>query len=324
MQKFDKALVYIETGRRNYPGNPYFLLKRAVILESKKKYLEAWRAMDTLSKMEPLDQKALDYKDLLYGKTLRDELGISYINSTFDPLTINGNTSTRRYAQVYYSHRYDQGSLAAKIDYAGTTLGSGFAYELEGTLQHTPKTYSWANLSYSNFNLIFAPWRLGYSLFHSFDRGYDAELGIRYVPLDTNKVYVGVMGLSKEWRDFYFTGHIYLTDLSYFGTVAGPYRSYLLTTKYYVKEDHTSSFIVLVGYGLAPDDISRILSFNYQEILYNTVTTGVGYAIQLHYRTTLAINYTWYNIEYHVSTGPGDSDAYKNQYDLNLVLSHRF
>ena len=105
---------------------------------------------------------------------------------------------------------------------------------------------------------------------------------------------------------------------------AGPYYSYTLATRYYVKDDHTNFFTVAAGYGLAPDDLSRILDVNFKAIIYKTVNIGAGYQFQLHYRTTLLINYTWYNIQYHVSNGPGDADAYKNKYDLNLGLLHRF
>ena len=328
-QKFDEALVYVESGRTIYPGNPYFLLKRAVILESKKKYVDAWRAMDTLSKMGPMEQKYIDYKDFLYNKTLRDEMGLFFLNSTFDPITVVGNYSTRRIATVQYAHKFDNAMLMGKIDYVGINTGSGYMFELEGTLNHSPKTYSWMNMGYSPETvLIFPFFRIGYSLYHSFDHGFDGELGFRYVSMDpssdSNKVKSGLVGVSKEWRDFYITGHVFFTDLAYMNQNAGPYYSYTLATRYYVKDDHTNFFTVAAGYGLAPDDLSRILDVNFKAIIYKTVNIGAGYQFQLHYRTTLLINYTWYNIQYHVSNGPGDADAYKNQYDLNLGLLHRF
>jgi cellulose synthase operon protein C len=328
-QKFDQALVFVERGRKVYPALPYFLLKRAVILESKKKYLEAWRAMDTLSKMGPMDQKWTDYKDFLYNKSLRDEMGLFFLNSTFDPITVVGNYSNRRIATVQYSHKFDQASLMGKVDYIGVSTGSGLMFELEGTLNHSIKTYSWANMGYSPETvLIFPSFRFSYSLFHNFNRGFDGELGIRYVSMapsvDSNKVHSGLIGMSKEWKDFYITGHMFLTYLYYLNQQAGPYSAYTLATRYYVKDDHTDFLTVSAGYGMAPDDLSRILDVNFNAILYKTVNIGAGYQFQVHYRTTLLINYTWYNIQYHVANSPGDQNSFKNQYDLNIGLLHRF
>ena len=330
-KQFDEALALIEQGRQLYPTHPYFLLKRAVVLESQKQYEAAYRAMDTLSKAGQMDQKYIDYKELLYSKQLRNELGLLYLNSTFDPTTIVGDNSIRRIATIQYSHRFDNGSVTTRINYAGRITGSGYQVELEGTLNHSAKWYSWAtsgvsnpNSIFPNTNLVFPPLRLGYSLFHALPKGYDLELGIRFVKLDSDKTYSGVFGLSKEWKDFYFTGHLYETQLNHLGITAGPYPSYSLSTKYFVKDDHTSFITALIGYGSAPDDISRILQIGYKTILYKTISVGAGYTMQLHYRTTLGINYSWFNIQYHASTGPGDLDGYKNQYDLFLVLSHKF
>ena len=329
-QKFDEALTYIERGRKYYPAMPYFLLKRAIVLESKKKYLEAWRAMDTLSKMGPMVQKDIDYKDFLFNKTLRDEMGLFFINSTFDPITVVGNYSTRRIATIQYTHKFDQASITGKVDYVGVSSGSGVMLELEGTVNHSIKTYSWMNAGYSPETvLIFPFFKFGYSLFHSFGAGIDGEFGFRYVSIapsvDSNKVHSGTVGISKEWKDFYITGHVFLTYLYYLNQQTGPFSAYTLSTRYYTKDEHTNFFTVNVGYGLAPDDLSRILDVNYKAILYKTVNLGAGYQCQIHYRTTLIFNYTWYNIQYHIANStPGDVDQYKNQYDLNIGLLHRF
>jgi len=328
--RYEEAIPLVETGRRYYPGNPYFLLKRATVLEGKKSYLEAWRAMDTLSKMGPLEQKWIDYKDLLYSKTLRDEVGILFLLSTFDPDTTLGQYRNRRIATLQYSHKYDKGSLVFKIDYVGTNTGSGYLLEAEGTLNHSSKLYSWVNVGYSDItDFIFPHVRLGYSMFLALNKGYDLELGARYAAMgniDSYKVQSGAIGLSKEWRDFYFTGHVYLSNLIYLNKQdpSGPFTSYNLLTKYFVNDERTSYFSVIGGYGLAPDDLSRVNQANYRSVSYSTVNVGAGYQIPIHHRTTLYVAYTWYNIEYHVANFPGDTNKYKNQYDLNVNLLHKF
>ncbi len=318
-KKYDNAIFLLARGRRQYPGNTFFLFKRALIEESRKNYQEAYLAMDTLSKMGLMSQANIDYKNMLYSMTLRNELGIFFLNTTYDPQTIIGENSERRIATIQFTRKFKTWSLTGRVNYAGRVTGSGFQYEAEGTVSHNPKWYSWANLGLSNTNLVFPPIKFGYSLFHSFKNGYDGEFGFRVVDIDSDKTYSGVAAVSKEYKDFYFTLKGYLTDLSHYGEVKGPFPSVVLSSRYFIKEDHSNFFSVFLGYGSAPDDPSRLFALNSTEELYKTVSVGAGYQMKLHYRTTLAINYTWYNIQTHVNP-----ESYKNQYDLFVSVLHKF
>ena len=321
-KKYDSALVLVNRGRIFYPVHPYFLLKRAVILESKKDYENAWKAMDTLTQLGLLDFKYVDYKELLYGNMLRNEIGLFYLNSTYDPQTVIGNNSVRRIATIQYSHKFDKGTLTARLNYAGRITGSGYQFELDGTLIHNRRWYSFANIGigYSDTFIVFPPFKFSYSIFHNFDKGYDGELGFRYIKLDSSNNSVSVLaGVSKEWKYFYFTFKGFLSDMTYQGTTYGPFPSYLLSSRYYINDPHTNFFSAFIGYGNVPDDASRLLEMKYSQSTYKTVSVGAGYQMKLHYRTTLLINYSWYNIEYNLHP-----QTYKNQYDLYLGLLHKF
>ena len=79
--QYDSALTLIDHGRFFYPSNPYFLTKRALILENQKKWYDAWLSEDTLLKMNPFDLKVSDYAQYLYSHTLKNEIGLFYLHS---------------------------------------------------------------------------------------------------------------------------------------------------------------------------------------------------------------------------------------------------
>ena len=319
-KEYDKALELVAKGRRTYPLNTYFILKRANIMEAQKNYLEAWKSMDTLSKMGPMEQKYIDYKELLFSKTLVNEIGLLYLNSTFDPQTTIGNNSNRRIATLQYSHKYDKGVVTLRMNYAGRITGSGFQYQIEGTRTHSPKWYSYGVFGYSDNPLIFPKVMLGYSLFHSMKRSYDIEVGGRYSNIDSDNTYSALAAISKEKNDFYFTGKGFLTELTNGPHKYGPYPSLVLSSRYYVNDLHSNFFSAFVGYGNAPDDLSRILEYaNYQNQYFTTVSVGAGYQMVVHYRTTLVLSYTWYNIEFNLKPV-----EYRNQYDLFMGILHKF
>ncbi len=311
-QMHDSALVLIERGRRIYPINPYFLIKRAVVLEKKTKFEEAWKAMDTVSRMIILDQRYIDYKDLLYSMQLKNEFGIFYLHSTYDSGKVQSNI-----ASFQYTRKFEKASLIFRLDYAGRDSGAGFQFNAEAYLNHTIKWYSYLMASYSPSAFVFPTYRLGYSLFHSFPKAWDGELGVRMLRSDSLKIYSGLSSVSRQYKDFYFNLRVFGSYmLLNNGYVEGPYYSGVFSTRYYIKDSKADFFSVLMGYGRAPDDFSSLYRIG-QVISLTTVSLGAGYQRQLHFRTTLATSFTWSNMEWR-------SNNYKNQYDLNLSLLHKF
>ena len=320
-KRYDTALALINRGRAMYPDKPYFLLKRAVVYENTQKWEEAWLTADTLTKMSNLDPKYMDYANFLYSRRLKNQWGVAYLRSKFDY-----TPSINSLATVQYTRFHSRGTITARINYAGRSNGTGFQFEAETYYNHTPKWFSYGVAAYSGDKLIFPTLRLGYSINHSFDHGYDGELGIRYLDAYKNTTLSPLASVSKEIKDFYFNlrGYYIILNATSFDSVkladatkTNNYVSVILTTRYYMNPStHTDWFSAIAGYGTAPDDFSRNFAIA-QLSAYNTTSVGAGYQKQIKYRTTLGIFATWYNQK--ITEG-----VFHNQYDIYLQLLRRF
>ena len=316
-KKYDSALVLIDRGRSYYPNNPYFLAKRATILESQKKWREAWLSEDTLLKMNPFDPKVVDYTGFLYSHTLKNEIGLFYLHALLEDSS--GKRQVSGIATAQYTRRWDGGSITGRINYAGRYNGTGYQFEAEANINHNKKWYSYGVAAYSPNDNIFPDWRLGYSLFHSFNKGYTGELGIRYlfVTVFNDATYITpVVSLSKEVNDFYLGLRVTPIFANYNGIPDKQYFSAVFSSRYYLRENRSEFFTAAVGYGNSPDDISRDFSL-IKLSAYNTVSVGAGYQRQIFYRTTLLINATWYNLQ-------AATNYYQNEYDIYVGLLRNF
>ena len=315
--QYDTATALIERGRALYPNNPFFLLKRAVLLEKLQQWEQAWRSADTLSKMTPLDTKNLDYARYLYSRRLRNEIGLSYLRSRImDTTHINLNSI----ATLQYTRRFGKGSLTGRVNYAGRYIGTAFQYELEAYYNFTPKWYIFAVGAYSDNNIIFPKYRLGLSLYHAFPRGYEAEIGARYLKALSGSFVSVLGGIGREVNDFYYNLRGYIINLTRTDNTTSLYYSAILTSRWYLNE-RKEYISAIAGYGTAPDDFS--INYDLSHILaYNTISVGAGYSKQILYRTTVGIFGSWYNMKTGIDRfGAG---TYRNQYDIYITMLRKF
>ena len=331
-KQYDTALALIAVGRKAYPDKPYFLLKRAMVYENTLKWEDAWLTADTLSKMSNLDPKYLDYANYLFSRRLKNQWGVAYLRSKFDYAPAFNSIAT-----VQYTRFIKRGTLTGRINYAGRTTGTGFQFEGEVYYNHTPKWYSYGVADYSPNRKIFPVYRLGYSIFHSFNHGYDGELGVRYLKADSSNTLSFLASIAKEIKDFSFNLRGYYiklnatadpTNIALTQATKNPnYYSVILTAKYFMKPDYrTEWFSGIAGYGTAPDDFSRYYALA-QLLNYPTVSVGCGYSKQIRYRTTISAFASWYNQKYQDATDIGGvhtNAVYHNQYDIYLQLLRRF
>jgi YaiO family outer membrane protein len=317
--EYSQALDLIARGRSHYPTNPYFLLKRAQIYENQKNWEMAWRSADTLSRLTPFDAQNLDYAEYLYSHRLKNQIGFSYLHTKIVDST--NVPKVNNVATIEYTRVHSRGTITARINYAGRTIGTGFQFEAETYFNFTPKWYLFAVAAYSPDGIIFPTYRFGLSLGHNFNKGWGAEIGGRYLQADSGTIYSGMAALSKEYKDFFVSLRGYIMDFErpsqdvILPNQTKIYYAGVLTSRYYLN-NRKDFFTALMGYGTAPDDFS--LAYQLTQLLtYNTVSVGAGYTKTLHYRTTIGLFGTWYNEK----IGIGD---YRNQYDVYATLLRKF
>ncbi|MBO9729973.1 MAG: tetratricopeptide repeat protein [Chitinophaga sp.] len=302
-QRYDSALAYTAQGLTYYPNNEAFLMKRVVTLENKKDFTAAALAADSLVKLQPTAVNT-DYRDYLQSKTLKNQFGLYYLNSSYDYSDNKYNIAT-----IEYRRFIKRGSYAFQLNYAGRQTGNGLQGLAEMYYTHNPKLYSYGMVAYSN-KTVFPQLRAAYSIFKTFGKDFEVELGGRYLNLDSVSSVSGVVSVAKPFGDFWVNLRGFVISES-----SKNYTAFNLTTRYYMnrRQDYLQ---VVAGLGTSPDDRSRLVNFpNLTGLLTHSI--GAGYQKVLHYRTSLGLYGTWINQKI-TDTG------FQNQYDIYVSLQRKF
>jgi YaiO family outer membrane protein len=302
MQEFDSALVYAERGAIKYPNSPTFHIKRAAVLELQGRHQEAAMVADTILKLLPESKRYTDYAAYLKSKSFKNQMGIAYLNSSID------SAQSANIATLQYTHFFKKINLTTRLNFAGRSFGTGLQGELESYINHSTKWYSFANIAVAN-SYVFPKYKAAYSLFHSF-KGWEAELGGRWLNFDSLNAISAVGSLAKYFGDFWINCRGYLMFIN-----SNQYVAATLTARQYIN-NKTDFFFANVGYGNSPDEFSRTFQLG-TNISFRTYSIGAGYQKMFNYRNIVSVNATWYNQRI-------DEKRYRNQYDIYLTFFRRF
>lgn len=299
----DSALALTGQGLHYYPGNEYFTLKRAVILENMHRYADALLPADSVAKMDPTPDHR-DYAGYLRSKTFRNALGLSYLSSHFDSLE-SANIATLHYVR----YTTNGSSFDTKLNFAGRSTGTGIQLEEEIYYTHNEHWDSYGDATIANDN-VFPKVRLAYSLTRNLRDGWAVELGARYLNLDSISVYSGVGSVTKYFGDFYVNLRGYLEFAP-----GNAYEAGVLTARQYLN-NKTDFLFATLGVGNSPDEFSRNYQLG-QNLGSQTYSIGAGYQKAFSYRNILNLSGTWYSQRLE----PG---RYRNQYDVSLSFLRKF
>lgn len=300
---YEAVLTTSDTGLYYHPENASFLVKKASALEQLQRFKEAALQMDTVVTLYPEKLQYKDYQAYLRSKNFHNQIGIAYLNSHID------STQSANIATLQYTHYFKHFSLAGRLNFAGRAQGTGLQGELEAYVYHGTTWYSYASAGLAN-NVVFPRFKASYSLFHSFAKSWEAELGGRFQAFDSINAISGVASLSKYLGDFWLNlrGYAIFFDGKQYG--AG-----VLTARQYLN-NKTDFFYANIGYGNSPDDFSRLYLLE-ETVKYTTYSIGAGYQKMFNYRNIVSLNGTWYNQKIGTS-------RYRNQYDIYLTFFRKF
>jgi YaiO family outer membrane protein len=316
MGKNEDAIVLAQRGKALYPNNPFFLLKMAQGYENEQKWNKAFDNADQLTKMYPQNVAYADYANYLDSRRMKNEIGLAYLHTKIldsTHITINS------VATVQYTRRFNKGQITGRVNYAGRYTSTGYQFEAEAYYNFTKKWHIFGVAAYSPDGFIFPTVRLGLSLGHTFNKGWEAEVGGRYLKADSGfsggTITSLMASVGRDYKDYYFNLRGYLMNFVHVNNASNIYYSAVLTTRFYL-DNRSAYFSGIAGYGTAPDDFS--LNYQLTQIIYyNTVSVGGGYSKTLQHRTTIGIFGTWYNEKIGIND-------YRNQYDIYVILLRRF
>lgn len=302
-KNYERSLETSNEALAIYPQQPTFMIKKAAALEALGRYKEATLPLDTIAKLYPDRLHYQDFLAYMRSKTYHNQIGITYLNARLD------SVQAANIASLQYMRYGKAGSLALRLNFAGRSIGTGLQMELESYINHNKKWYSFVNVAAAN-EIVFPKYKANYSLFHSLGKGWEAEIGGRFLNFDSINTISGVASLSKYLGDFWLNGRGYIitvSDKQYFAAT--------LTARQYLN-NKTDYFYTVVGYGNSPDDFSRSFQLN-NIVSYTTYSIGAGYKRVFNYRNIVSINGAWYNQRL-------TETRYRNQYDIFLSFYRNF
>ncbi|MHB1923041.1 MAG: YaiO family outer membrane beta-barrel protein, partial [Chitinophagaceae bacterium] len=280
---------------------------KAKILEDLKKYSQAYSIADSILIKNPKNDQARAFASSIQGEARKNQLGMSYDYNYFDK---NYPSSTPwQMVGLSYIRETKFGSVIARINYANRFKKNGLQAEVDA-YPHLSKTfYAYLNFGYSGNLPVFPTYRAGFSLYASLPRGFEGELGFRYLYFSNSTLFY-TASVGKYYKNYWFNFRTYLIpdrqNIS---------QSYNLTARYYFggTDDY---WTIGLGTGISPDDRSA-------SILLNTKKKLLAKTLLLGYRRTLhQLNILYFNLNYiNEEIQPGLNG---NQIDLEIGYLRKF
>jgi YaiO family outer membrane protein len=299
------ALNIIRQGLEHLPSSISLLLRKARILNNNRLYKDAIATVDTLLVIDKTNTEARALAERINDNISFNRIGLyaEYIHfdKQFpDPWNL---------LSFDYTRQTGIGPFTARINYARRFRDDGLQYELEAYPRISKTFYTFLNLGYSDHR-VFPGWRAGFSLYANLRKGFEAELGIRYLYFSNSTfIYTGYLG--KYLGSFLIGGRVYLTP----GNNKNISQAYSVLVRYYY--GRSNNYIGLnVGAGISPDD--RLSSYQ-----LNSTYKLATYRAELNTRYTIrqmniiTFNATILNQEYRVG-------EVGNQFQLGLGYARRF
>lgn len=304
----------INEGIAHFPNKVWFYQKKLAIYqaagdpEAEAAFLE--KAQQQFPENSVLRQRL----NFLQAQLKTDRIGLQYSLTNFD----RDGVGPWHLAAVQYIRERKWGSLIGRISWAdrmseGQSLANGLQYELESYVFMGKNSYSYADLAFSS-DQVFPNYRLAYSFYHNFQKGWEAELGGRLTGIDTgsekDQLYAIIAGVGK------YIGNSWINARSFWNVQQGNlYPAVTLTYRYYMstRYDYVTA---IVGYGSSPDD-RTIQNQLETRIALDSYRAGAGYYRLLgeHFVTGLQVMYN------HQEYIEGKT---QNEFETFLMVQYKF
>jgi YaiO family outer membrane protein len=308
--QYEEAHKTIDQAIVNYPQEKDFYLKKRSVYQLQSDDAGEYAYLQSLSsdiKSDSEVQQRLYYLEL---KNKNDRLGVFYSLTAID----RDNVGPWHLGSIQYVRERSWGSLIGRFSYAnrfssGSSVLDGVQYELESYFFTGKKSYSYVGAAYSD-DIIFQKWRLGYSYYQNFNKGWETELGIRYtkVPDEDFVGYVG--GIGKYFGPYWINlRHIMNTSSGQY------YPTFTLTGRLYTgtRFDYYS---VSMGFGTQPEDPIALGLFG-QRVSLDSYRIGAGYNKIFAKKYFFGVNFNYNNQEFL-------RNRTQNEFEITLSLQYKF
>ncbi|PSL07897.1 YaiO family outer membrane beta-barrel protein [Cecembia rubra] len=308
------GLKVSEQAIEKYPEEVSFYTFKHGFIQLKRDEREEFDFLKKAISLFPEQSSFRQRLNLLELRLENDRIGTNYSLTVFD----RDGVGPWHLTGLQYIRERRWGSLIGRVNYAnrlssGSTIDSGFQYELESYFFTGRRSYSYVGLAYSP-STVFPEQRYGYSFFQNLDKGWEWEIGGRYtsvVPPEGRRDFRSlIFGLGKYVGSWWINLRSFVQneDNQY-------YPAFTLTTRYYLNT-RFDYFTLITGYGTSPDERQTLGQFE-NRVALDSWRGGVGYFRLIGKKfvtgTQLMYNYQ----EYH----PGRT---QQELEFSILLQYKF
>ena len=274
-EKYEEGLIITNKAIDLYPNSKPFQLRRIAIYalqgdtENELKYVKSVRLKF------PHDADIEQRLYLLYNKINYDRIGAYYNVTTID----RSGVGPWHLVSVDYLRQRLWGSIIGRVNYArrrssDTIMSTGLQLEAESYIFSKKNNYSFINVAFSAAD-AFPKIRLAYSYFRNFKKGWEADLGARYIIMQDNSDLKTLnIGVGKYLGSYWLNLRTYIQKDS---------PSLTFTSRYYfnTKYDYIT---LMTGYGTSPDDRTTAAQYD-RRVFLNSYRLSAGFAtlVKTHY-----------------------------------------
>ncbi|MDQ8005134.1 MAG: tetratricopeptide repeat protein [Pedobacter sp.] len=298
MQIVDSTLLY----NKDYPD---LLYQKGLIFEKMGDFKLAREYHHKFMKPLEKPQEHKDRLDYLESKELKNQVNVSYLNTTSDSTILNTSIASLEYLRDLNKNN----KLVIRGNYAGRKTGASGQAEVDWYHTFNNKASFLANVGVAN--AFFPKQKVAFSYFQPFAKVWQAEIGARYARmLDNTSFTTGAIGIERTFNNVWFNAKaLIMTDgQNLFNTVFAQSRFFMKNERNYVA--------TMASIGTVPEDQRLLFQTNTFTNYMNTMV-GAGYYHFINAKTSFGLQGNWYNFKV-------AENAYVNQYNLFLTLRTKF
>ena len=306
----EAALATINKGITIYPEEKEFYLVKLQVVNSEEDAKKSIEYLEFLNAKYPEDITLKNQLRELKSSINSNRIGTGYSFTHFS----RDNYGPWHLSNINYMKQFDKFSLGSRISYIdrkinGSSANFGYFYEVESYFKTYKKSYSFANVGFSE-GKVFPEFRFLYSYYLTLGKGFEIEIGYRYNQQQNIKLSSGILAFGKYFKNNWinFRSSFLISEPKLYPTFSSSFRHY-----YDTKYDY---FSFTAGYGTSPDERETLTQFQ-DRIALTSYRFGAGYSKLFAKKYVIGVNTGFNNQEYF-------PERFQNEYNISIDLTYLF
>lgn len=306
----EAALAAIDKAIAIHPEEKEFYLMKLQIINSEENPKKSLEYLEFLTAKYPEDEMLANQLREVKSSMKSNRIGANYSFTEFS----RDNYGPWHLSSVNYMKQFNKASIGGRISYIdrrinGESANFGYFYEIESYFKTSKKSYSFANVGFSE-GKVFPEFRFLYSYYLTLGKGFETEIGYRYNQQQDVKLSSGILAIGKYFKNNWinFRTSFLISEPKLYPSFSSTFRHY-----YNTKYDY---FSFNLGYGTSPDERQTLTQFQ-DRVALTSYRFGAGYSKLFAKKYIIGINSSFNNQEYY-------PEKFQNEYNISIDLTYLF